>query len=93
MRLPQRILSSSIILCSLAACTSVTPIRTASGARSFLIDCSDMDSMPRCYRKANETCPEGYTVDNQQASDGFWTNTKTLTITCKAKPNDSVKTH
>ena len=78
----------------LAACATrgatATPIQTGDGTQRFFLDCGRQGMAP-CIVKANEVCPQGYTIDGQDGRTGvevgrFGGGTytqSTMRITCK----------
>lgn len=70
----------------LGGCVTVTPLITPSGAQGFSVNCSDMNDIGECYKKAGELCgTTGYEViDRHNAQDSFWSESnQTLVIRCK----------
>lgn len=70
----------------LGGCVTVTPLITPSGAQGFSVNCSDMNDIGECYKKAGELCgTNGYEViDRHNAQDSFWSESnQTLVIRCK----------
>lgn len=78
----------------LGGCVTVTPLITPSGAQGFSVNCSDMNDIGECYKKAGEICgTDGYEViDRHAASNSFWSDwgesSQTLVIRCK-QPGES----
>ena len=64
---------------ALAGCTMATPIPGPNGERHALIECGASTPMANCYRRANQECPAGYTVLDEQ--HGF--NRKQLRVRCE----------
>lgn len=83
--------SIALVAVLLAACTTTaTPVRTGDGAQKFYLDCG-RQGMAQCFAKANEVCPNGYTVDDQKQRTGWafsqyggGSRTESaMTVTCK----------
>ena len=86
------LLVCSLILgaCAGRGATTATPIQTGDGMKRFFLDCG-RQSMARCIAKANEVCPEGYSIDGQDQRTGVEvrgfrggsSTQSTMNITCK----------
>jgi hypothetical protein len=84
-----RIGVATFALGMLGGCVTVTPLITPSGAQGFSVNCSDMNDIGECYKKAGEICgTNGYEViDRHAASNSFWSDwpesSQTLVIRCR----------
>jgi hypothetical protein len=73
----------------LTGCVAATPVITPSGQQGFTIDCSPMNDIGQCYKKAGELCgSNGYEViaQNNQPASFFSPANRTMVICCK-NPN------
>jgi hypothetical protein len=79
----------STVAC-ISACVSATPLLTSEGKTRFFIDCGRQGTA-KCIEKANEVCPNGYSIDGQDQRTGWSFNrygggtvsATTMTVTCK----------
>jgi hypothetical protein len=76
----------ALALASTLGCVTAMPIITPSGDQGFSLNCSAMNDIGLCYKKAGELCGgNGYEIfdkNNQPAS--FWSGAnQTLVVRCK----------
>jgi hypothetical protein len=70
----------------LSGCVIATPIITPTGQQGFTIDCSSMNDVGQCYKKAGELCGSaGYEIfDQNNKTASFWSAAnKTMVVRCK----------
>ena len=75
------------ISATMAGCVVATPIITPSGQQGFTIDCSAMNNIGYCYKKAGELCGgSGYEVfDQNNKPVTFWSGAnQTMVVRCKS---------
>lgn len=75
----------------LSGCVVATPIIAPNGQQGFAIDCSTMNDLGQCYKKAGELCGgNGYEIlDKNDERATFWSDAnKTMVVRCKL-PNES----
>lgn len=71
---------------SISGCVSATPVITPSGQQGFTIDCSAMNDIGHCYKKAGEICgSNGYEIyaQNNKAQSFFSPANRTMIVRCK----------
>lgn len=76
---------------SLSGCVTATPVITPSGQQGFTINCSAMNDVGQCYKKAGELCGSaGYEIfDQNNKPASFWSAAnQTMVVRCKA-PDES----
>jgi len=76
---------SSIL--ALSGCVTATPIITPSGQQGFSLNCSAMNDIGQCYKKAGELCGgNGYEIydKNNKPQKFFSAANQTMVIRCKA---------
>ena len=75
----------------LSGCVTATPITTPTGHQGFTINCSAMNDVGQCYKKAGDLCgSSGYEIfDQNNKPASFWSGAnQTMVVRCKA-PNES----
>ena len=77
----------ALIASALGGCVTATPIITPSGQQGFSLNCSTMNDIGQCYKKAGDLCGgNGYEIfdqSNQPAT--FWSGAnQTLIVRCKS---------
>ncbi|WP_139351392.1 hypothetical protein [Rhodanobacter sp. B05] len=72
---------------ALSGCVTATPIMTPSGQQGFSLNCSAMNDIGQCYKKAGELCGgNGYEIFDQSNTPQkfFSAANQTMVIRCKA---------
>jgi len=72
---------------ALSGCVTATPIITPSGQQGFSLNCSAMNDIGQCYKKAGELCGgNGYKIfdQNNKEQKFFSAANQTMVIQCKA---------
>lgn len=91
-----KISAAAFALAMLGGCVTATPLITPSGAQGFSLNCSAMNDIGECYKKAGELCGgNGYEIfDQQNKPASFWSAAnQTLVVRCKqpGEPTTPVK--
>ena len=76
---------------ALSGCVTATPITTPTGDQGFTINCSAMNDIGHCYKKAGDICgSNGYEIfDQNNKPVSFWSGAnQTLIVRCK-KPEEA----
>jgi hypothetical protein len=71
----------------LSGCVTATPIITPSGQQGFSLNCSALNDIGQCYKKAGELCGgNGYEIydQNNKEQKFFSAANQTMVIRCKA---------
>jgi hypothetical protein len=71
---------------SLTGCVTATPIMTPTGQQGFSLNCSAMNDIGQCYKKAGELCGSaGYEIfdQNNNPQKFFSAANQTMVIRCK----------
>ena len=77
---------SAIGALALGGCVTATPIMTPTGQQGFSLNCSAMNDIGQCYKKAGELCgANGYQIyDQNNKPVSFWSGAnQTMVVRCK----------
>jgi len=88
--------AAALVLVMAGGCVTATPVITPSGAQGFSLNCSAMNDIGLCYKKAGELCGgNGYEIfDKNNKPASFWSGAnQTLVVRCKqpGEPSAPVK--
>lgn len=73
-------------MASVGGCVTATPVITPSGHQGFSLNCSAMNDIGQCYKKAGELCGgNGYEIfDKNNKPASFWSGAnQTLIVRCR----------
>lgn len=73
-------------IATLSGCVTATPIMTPSGQQGFSLNCSALNDIGQCYKKAGELCGgRGYEIfdQNNKPQRFFSAANQTMVIRCK----------
>ena len=79
--------AAAAFVVALSGCVTATPIITPTGQQGFTLNCSAMNDVGYCYKKAGELCgSSGYEIfDQNNKPASFWSDSnQTMVIRCKA---------
>ena len=83
----KRVIIAAGIVASVSGCVIATPVMTPNGQQGFTINCSAMNDVGQCYKKAGELCgSNGYEIFDQNNKPAtFWSGAnQTMVVRCKA---------
>lgn len=88
--------AAALAIVTTGGCVTATPLITPSGAQGFSLNCSAMNDIGQCYKKAGELCGgNGYEIfDQNNKPASFWSAAnQTLVVRCKqpGEPTAPVK--
>ncbi len=66
-----KFLTSALLVLMLAGCASIKPVpfKGPNGNKAYSMHCSGMGrTLGKCYQKAGEVCPNGYSIVGQNTS-------------------------
>lgn len=87
-----RVLSATAAL-ALGGCVTATPVITPSGQQGFTLNCSALNDIGQCYKKAGELCgSNGYQIyDQNNKPVTFWSGAnQTMVVRCKTPGESNV---
>lgn len=82
----REVIVAAAVCVALSGCVTATPIMTPSGDQGFTINCSAMNDVGHCYKKAGDICgSNGYEIfDQNNKPASFWSGAnQTLVVRCK----------
>ena len=85
--------ASVIAVLALGGCVTAMPILTPTGQQGFTLNCSALNDIGQCYKKAGELCgSNGYQIyDQNNKAVSFWSGAnQTMVVRCKVPGEASI---